>query len=81
MQPCASKVHDEIITIAPVHMLVLIVETETTRLGTQSLNEHELLSGKTNPHLFIFPMHNGILIREDFLSEKLLCKLLKVEIY
>jgi len=79
--PWASKVHDEIITISPVTMLVLIGKTETPRSRTQTLNECELLSGRTNPHLFIFPTHNGILIREVFLSEKLFYKLLKIEIY
>ncbi len=38
------------------------------------MDEHELLNGSTNPHLFIFPTCNGISIREVFLSEKLLCK-------
>jgi hypothetical protein len=36
--PWASKVHDEIITISPVTMLVLIGKTETPRSRTQTLN-------------------------------------------
>jgi hypothetical protein len=38
------------------------------------MDEHDLLSASTNPHLFIFPICNGILMREAFLSEELLCK-------
>jgi len=34
--------------------------------GNINMNEHDLLSGSTNPHLFIFPTCNGILIREVF---------------
>jgi hypothetical protein len=79
--PWASIVHDEIITISPATMLVPIVKIERPRSRTQTLNECELLSGRTNPHLFIFPMRNGILIMEVFLSEKLFYKLLKIEIY